>query len=61
MKPRIAITVNGMPVLEVYAHTGTNSEQLQRLLLDAAELVAESEPGGKIVPFYYPEQTGGRP
>lgn len=52
MKPRISITINGAPVLEVYVHPGTGSEQLQRLLLDAAELVAESEPGGKIIPFY---------
>lgn len=61
MQPRISITINGAPVLEVYAHPGTGSEQLQRLLLDAAELVAESEPGGTIVPFYRPEQAGGRP
>lgn len=55
MNPRISITINGAPVLEVYAHPDTGSEQLQRLLLDAAELIIETEPGGKIVPFYSPE------
>jgi hypothetical protein len=52
MKPRIKIEINGAPVLEVYCHPETSPEQLQRLLLDAAELIAETEqPGGKILPF----------
>jgi len=52
MEPRIQILINGMPVLEVFCHPDTAPEQLQKLLLDAAELVADSgQPGAKIIPY----------